>query len=92
MQTTPEQRGYYKTEEVAGLTDLLPDTLNKYAREGIVVEGFTPFKRHNRRPWQWRDNRQQALHTLSAAGQAMPDSQQAKSLSSLLGPEPFKKR
>ena len=60
IQTTPEKRGYHTTEEVAGLTNLLPDTLNKYAREGIPVEGFTAFKRQNGRPWQWRDDQQQA--------------------------------
>ncbi|KWR75171.1 hypothetical protein RN01_30000 [Cupriavidus sp. SHE] len=60
VQTTPEGRGYHTTEEVAGLTNLLPDTLNKYARKGIAVEGFTPFKRPNGRSWQWRDRQQQA--------------------------------
>ncbi|MGT2430380.1 hypothetical protein ACU4HD_19700 [Cupriavidus basilensis] len=91
LQTTPEKRGYHTTEEVAGLTNLLPDTLNKYAREGIAVEGFTPFKRQNGRSWQWRDGPQQALHTANTAGQAILGSQQVKSLSALLGPEPFRK-
>jgi hypothetical protein len=59
-QTTPEKRGYHTTEEVAGLTNLLPATLNKYAREGIAVEGFEPFKRQNGRSWHWRDDQQQA--------------------------------
>lgn len=60
LQMTPERRGYHTTEEVAGLTDLLSDTLNKYAREGRSVEGFTPFKRQNGRYWQWRDEQRQA--------------------------------
>ena len=59
-QTTPEKRGYHTTDEVAGQTNLLPATLNKYAREGIPVEGFEPFKRQNGKSWQWRDNQQQA--------------------------------
>ncbi|WP_439889661.1 hypothetical protein ACS7SF_10075 [Ralstonia sp. 25C] len=59
---TAEQRGYYTTAEVAGLTRLLPDTLNKYAREGRLVDGFTPFKRQNGKPWQWRDTQQQAAY------------------------------
>ncbi|MRS98744.1 hypothetical protein GJQ57_08750 [Ralstonia pickettii] len=57
---TAEQRGYHTTAEVAALTGLLPDTLNKYAREGRFVEGFTPFKRQNGKSWQWRDAQQQA--------------------------------
>lgn len=66
-QTTPEGRGYHTTEEVAGLTNLLPDTLNTYARKGVAVEGFAPFKRHNGRSWQWRDARQQAEHDAADA-------------------------
>ena len=70
-QVTSEKRGYHTTEEVAGLFNLLPDTLNKYARSGTRVEGFTPFKRHNGRSWQWRDDRQQAEYEASNnAGQS----------------------
>jgi hypothetical protein len=62
-QMTPEQRGYHTTEEVAGLTNLLPSTLNKYARERHHVEGFTPYKRGNGgKVWQWRDDQQQAAY------------------------------
>lgn len=91
LHTTPEARGYYTTEEVAGLLKLLPDTLNKYARKGVVVDGFTPFKRQNGRPWQWRADPQQALDTANATGQAKPGSQPRKSLTSLLGSRPFTK-
>lgn len=90
-QTTPAVRGYHTTEEVAGLMKLLPDTLNKYARKGIQVEGFTPFKRQNGRSWQWRDDRQQALHAASTADQAIPGSKQARTLASFLRPKPFTK-
>lgn len=69
LQIAPEERGYHTTEEVAGLTNLLPDTLNKYAREGIPVEGFTPFKRQNGRFWQWRDDQQQAEYKFDNVGQ-----------------------
>jgi hypothetical protein len=65
LQMTPERRGYHTTEEVAGLSNLLSETLNKYAREGRIVEGFTPFKRHNGRFWQWRDDQQQAEYEAS---------------------------
>jgi len=68
--TTPAQRGYYTTEEVAGFLNLQPDTLNKYARESVHVEGYTPFKRQNGRAWQWRDAAQQALFNKSPVGQA----------------------
>ena len=91
LHTTPATRGYFTTEEVAGLMNLLPDTLNKYARQGIAVGGFTPFKRPNGRSWQWRTDPQQALHAASTTDQAMPDSQPLKSLASLLGPKPFTK-
>ncbi|KKB70020.1 hypothetical protein [Burkholderia pseudomallei] len=89
--TTPAARGYYTTAEVAGLTGLRTDTLNTYARKGVVVDGFTPFKRRNGKPWQWRDNQQQALHVAGGASHATPDPQQGKSLASLLGPTPFTK-
>ncbi|MGD7152636.1 hypothetical protein [Ralstonia pseudosolanacearum] len=69
--TTSETRGYHTTEEVAGHMRLATDTLNKYARKGIVVDGFTPFKRQNGRSWQWRDAQQQAEYEGRAeAGQA----------------------
>jgi hypothetical protein len=60
--TTPEERGYHTTEEVAGLLKLQPDTLNKYAREDKRVEGFKPYKRENGRVWQWRNEQQQAVY------------------------------
>lgn len=91
IKMTPRERGYHTTEEVAGLTNLRPDTLNKYAREGIAVEGFTPFKRQNGRSWQWRDSPQQSIHAANAASQAIPGSEQTKSLASLLGSRPFQK-
>lgn len=91
LKMTPRERGYHTTEEVAGLTNLRPDTLNKYAREGIAVEGFTPFKRQNGRSWQWRDGPQQSIHAANAASQAIPSSEQTKSLASLLGSRPFQK-
>lgn len=91
VRTTAKDRGYHTTEEVAGLTNLLPDTLNKYAREGIYVEGFTPFKRQNGRSWQWRDDSQQADYAARASGPIKADSQQSKSLTALLGPNPFQK-
>lgn len=90
-QPQPQERGYYTTEEVAGRTNLQPDTLNKYARQGIPVEGFTPFKRQKGRFWQWRDAAQQALFDASVVGQATPGSAPAKSLASLLGSKPFAK-
>ncbi len=65
-QATPEVRGYHTTEEVAGLTNLLPATLNKYARAGTTVEGFTPFKRQGGKAWQWRNDRQHAEYDASA--------------------------
>ncbi|MPV68016.1 hypothetical protein [Burkholderia sp. BE17] len=85
LHTTPATRGYFTTEEVAGLMKLLPETLNKYARRGIVVDGFTPFKRPNGRSWQWRADPQPALD------QAKPGSQPFKTLTSLLRPKPFTK-
>ena len=91
LQTPPQERGYYTTEEVAGRTNLQPDTLNKYARKGVPVEGFTPFKRQNGRFWQWRDAAQQALFDASDLRQSTPGSAPAKSLASLLGSKPFAK-
>lgn len=91
VRTTSETRGYHTTAEVAGLTGLQTDTLNTYARKGTVVEGFTPFKRQNGRSWQWRDDRQQAVHVASGSTHAKPGPQQAKSLTSLLRPKPFTK-
>lgn len=67
LKTTPEERRYHTTEEVAGLTGLAPDTLNKYARDGRPVEGFTPFKRQYGKSWYWRDNQQQAAYEVSTA-------------------------
>jgi len=89
--STPQERGYYTTEEVAGLTNLLPETLNKYAREEIPVEGFAPFKRLKGRSWQWRDGRQQALQASSTADHSTLGSQQSRSLATLLSPKPFRK-
>lgn len=89
--TKPQERGYYTTEEVAGLMNLLPETLNKYAREEIPVEGFTPFKRLGGRPWRWRDDSQQAVHMAGTTDQATPDSPQSKSLATFLRPKPFSK-
>lgn len=53
LPTTPKERGYYTTEEVAGLINLLPATLNQYARQGKLVTGFVPFK-DGRKVWKWR--------------------------------------
>jgi len=64
--TTHQERGFYTNDEVAGLINLLPDTLNKYAREGRTITGYTPFKRQNGKSWHWRNNQQQAAYEISA--------------------------
>ncbi|MFV8630697.1 hypothetical protein ACNRDB_14610 [Ralstonia pseudosolanacearum] len=88
---TPEARGYYTTAEVAGLTGLQTDTLNRYARKGMAAHGFTPFKHQNGRSWQWRDNWQQVLHMTSGSVPGELGPQQTKSLALFLGPKPFTK-
>jgi len=67
---SPKLRGYYTTEEVGGLTELAPGTLNKYARVGTPVNGFTPFKHEKRKAWHWRDAEQQREHDMSTKDQA----------------------
>ncbi|MBU9268712.1 hypothetical protein [Burkholderia gladioli] len=51
----PDQRGFYTTEEVAGLTHLQPSTLTKYARAGRPVPGFKPYKPQGSKAWRWLD-------------------------------------